>query len=79
VSFLGDKADIAENLDASYQGDPVRLLMGSQVLLSGLAACDDSASLSFSASLKPVLLESGSFKFLMQPRRDLNADPQAQA
>lgn len=71
VIFKGDKGDISENLDTDYSGEKVSFLMGAGVLLSGLSGCGDQMRLAFTAPPAPMLIESGGYRFICQPRREM--------
>lgn len=64
----------SDYVDTDYQGDQVTLLLGGQVLLDGLSGCRGQAKITFTTPGKPVFLRSGSYEYMMQPRRDMKEE-----
>jgi DNA polymerase-3 subunit beta len=60
--------------EASYGGDEVSFLLGSQMLLDGLGACGDYAQLGFTRPPHPVLLRSGDYVCMLKPRHELREE-----
>lgn len=66
-----------EYVSCGYKGEISAFLLGARQILDGLAGCQDTAEVGFRKQLPhpapqvPLFIRSGSFKYLMQPRREL--------
>lgn len=62
-----------EMTGTDYCGETVSFIIGPQMLLDGLAGCDEEAEFSFSANpLHPVFMQDGgAFRYFMQPRANI--------
>lgn len=63
--------ECTEYVETTYEGDPVSFSFGASLLLSGLSGCGDVTRLGFTAPPRPVLVNSGGYRFMIQPRKDL--------
>jgi hypothetical protein len=64
----------SDYIDTDYAGPGITLLLGGQILLSGLNGCSGQAKIAMTTRGKPVFLRSGSYEFMMQPRRDMKEE-----
>jgi hypothetical protein len=71
VRAQGNLGRAAESIDASYEGPEVSFLLGSRMLLSGLAGCGDAVEFSFTAPPKPLILAGDNYRWYQQPRREI--------
>lgn len=61
-----------EMTGTDYYGETARFVLGSQMLLDGLAGCDEEVIFSFTADpLGPVFVRDGDFRYFMKPRAEL--------
>jgi len=74
VSSQQQGRTFSDYIDTDYAGEDMTILFGAQVLLDGLSACKGEARMAFTAPLKPVFLRSGSFSYMLQPRRDMKEE-----
>lgn len=73
----GDEAQASEEVEASYDGDPLQVNFNPQYLLDGLAAIDSgTAGLSFTTPTKPAVLtgkrgedDSADYRYVIMPVR----------
>jgi DNA polymerase III subunit beta len=54
---------------SNYDGEDVILAVGGRNLLAGLMGCESPVSLSFTSPAKPLLLDSGGLRWMVQTRR----------
>lgn len=72
IRARGGKGSCDEMIGTGYCGDTVSFIIGSQMILDGLAGCDEEVQFSFSSSpLAPVFMEDGGYRYFMQPRADI--------
>lgn len=69
----GNGGSCDELIASSYDGDTVSFIIGPQMLLDGLAGCDEEVTFRFSSNpLAPVFMEDeGWFEYFMQPRANI--------
>lgn len=61
-----------ERIPAEYDGETVEFIIGPQMILDGLAGCDQEVTFSFSSNpLQPVFMEDEGFEYFMQPRANI--------
>jgi DNA polymerase-3 subunit beta len=61
-----------EVVGTDYCGDASRFILGTQMLLDGLAGCTEEAVFSFTANpVGPVFIEDEGFRYMMKPRVEL--------
>ena len=65
------QGECTEYVESGYQGDPVSFSFGASLLLAGLSGCGEETRLGFTAPPRPVLMESGGYRFMAQPRKDM--------
>lgn len=61
-------------VETDYKGDLQEFLLGTKVVLDGLAGCEDNVQMSFSQMPLRFLLKSGGLRWLMQPRREIKEE-----
>jgi DNA polymerase-3 subunit beta len=67
-----------EMIGTDYCGETVSFIIGPQMMLDGLAGCDEEVEFSFSSNpLAPVFMEDDGFRYFMQPRVsiDIGGEP----
>ena len=65
------QGECTEYVESTYTGDVVSFSFGASLLLSGLSGCGEETKLGFTAPPRPMLMESGGYRFMAQPRRDM--------
>lgn len=63
----GNRCD--DSVDAAYTGERFEAFFGIRNLMDGVAGCDDICRFGFTAPLEPVHLQSGTFTYVVLPRR----------
>jgi DNA polymerase-3 subunit beta len=61
-----------EMIGTDYCGETVSFIIGPQMILDGLAGCDEEVTFSFNSNpLAPVFMEDDGFRYFMQPRANI--------
>jgi DNA polymerase III sliding clamp (beta) subunit (PCNA family) len=72
VTSGADERGFAEQVPVSGVISEVTFSLGIRYLLDGLAGCaDDTTEIGFTAPPAPLFLRSGSFRYMIQPRREI--------
>jgi DNA polymerase III subunit beta len=65
------QGECTEYVECDYEGEPVSFSFGASLLLSGLSGCGEDTRLGFTAPPRPMLMESGGYRFMAQPRKEM--------